>query len=82
MLTPHIGGATTDTEARGAQMVADDLERLLAGEAPLNIVNPEVLLARSVLARSVAARSVADKVNDEQMINQQSPRSQSMSCQS
>ena len=43
VLTPHIGGATTDTEARGAQMVADDLERLLAGETPLNIVNPEVL---------------------------------------
>jgi D-3-phosphoglycerate dehydrogenase len=43
VLTPHIGGATTDTDARGAQMVADDLELLLAGEAPLNIVNPEVL---------------------------------------
>jgi D-3-phosphoglycerate dehydrogenase / 2-oxoglutarate reductase len=43
VLTPHIGGATTDTESRGAQMVADDLERLLAGEMPLNIVNPEVL---------------------------------------
>jgi D-3-phosphoglycerate dehydrogenase / 2-oxoglutarate reductase len=47
VLTPHIGGATTDTEARGAQIVADDLERLLAGEAPLNIVNPEVLLTRT-----------------------------------
>jgi len=43
VLTPHIGGATTDTEARGAQMVADDLERLLAGGTPLHIVNPEVL---------------------------------------
>jgi D-3-phosphoglycerate dehydrogenase len=43
VLSPHIGGATTDTEARGAQMVADDLEALLAGRAPLNIVNPEVL---------------------------------------
>ncbi len=43
VLTPHIGGATTDTETRGAQIVADDLERLLAGEMPLNIVNPEVL---------------------------------------
>jgi D-3-phosphoglycerate dehydrogenase len=43
VLTPHIGGATTDTEARGAQMIADDLERLLAGQRPLNIVNPQVL---------------------------------------
>jgi D-3-phosphoglycerate dehydrogenase len=43
VLTPHIGGATTETESRGAQMVADDIERLLAGQAPLYIVNPEVL---------------------------------------
>jgi D-3-phosphoglycerate dehydrogenase / 2-oxoglutarate reductase len=43
VLTPHIGGATTDTDARGAQMVADDLALLLDGETPLNIVNPEVL---------------------------------------
>ncbi len=43
VLTPHIGGATTETEARGAQMVADDIERILAGQEPLHIVNPEVL---------------------------------------
>jgi D-3-phosphoglycerate dehydrogenase len=43
VLSPHIGGATTDTEARGAQIVADDLEALLAGQLPANVVNPEVL---------------------------------------
>jgi D-3-phosphoglycerate dehydrogenase len=43
VLTPHIGGATRDTEARQAQMVADDLEALLSGGAPAHIVNPEVL---------------------------------------
>src|SRR5439155_20651990 len=43
VLTPHIGGATYDTEARQASMVADDIERLLAGKRPVNIVNPEVL---------------------------------------
>ena len=43
VLTPHIGGATYDVEARQAQMVADDLERLLAGERPQHIINPEVL---------------------------------------
>ena len=43
VLTPHIGGATWNTEARQAQMVADDLERLLTGERPQHIVNPEVL---------------------------------------
>ena len=36
VLTPHIGGATTDTEARGAQMVADDIERLPDGPATLS----------------------------------------------
>jgi D-3-phosphoglycerate dehydrogenase len=43
VLTPHIGGATWDTEARQAQMVADDLERILQGSRPVHIVNPEVL---------------------------------------
>jgi D-3-phosphoglycerate dehydrogenase / 2-oxoglutarate reductase len=43
VLTPHIGGATYDTEARQARMVADDLDRLLRGERPVHCVNPEVL---------------------------------------
>src|SRR5262249_170961 len=41
VLPPHIGGATWDTEARQAQMVADDLEALLSGNTPAHIVNPE-----------------------------------------
>lgn len=43
VLTPHIGGATWNTEARQAQMVADDLEALMSGCRPTHIVNPEVL---------------------------------------
>jgi D-3-phosphoglycerate dehydrogenase len=47
VLTPHIGGATWNTEARQAQMVADGLEQLLAGTGsgrlPAHVVNPEVL---------------------------------------
>ena len=43
VLTPHIGGATYDTEANHTAMLADDLVRLLAGERPHRIVNPEVL---------------------------------------
>ena len=43
VLTPHIGGATWDTEARQAQMVADGIEALLSGSRPAHIVNPEVL---------------------------------------
>jgi D-3-phosphoglycerate dehydrogenase len=46
VLTPHIGGATAETEERGARMVADDLELLLAGKAPRYIANPEVLSRR------------------------------------
>lgn len=42
LLTPHIGGATWDTESRQAAMVADDLARLLEGQRPLNLANPEV----------------------------------------
>ncbi len=43
VLTPHIGGATYDTEANHTQTIAEDLTRLLAGARPRNIVNPEVL---------------------------------------
>jgi D-3-phosphoglycerate dehydrogenase / 2-oxoglutarate reductase len=43
VLTPHIGGATWNTEARQAQMVADDLQALLSGNTPAHIVNPEGL---------------------------------------
>jgi D-3-phosphoglycerate dehydrogenase / 2-oxoglutarate reductase len=43
VLTPHIGGATYDTEANHTTLLADDLVRLLAGERPQHIVNPEVL---------------------------------------
>src|SRR3954463_8334449 len=42
VLTPHIGGATYDPEANHSRMIADDVERLLSGERPLHIVNPEV----------------------------------------
>jgi D-3-phosphoglycerate dehydrogenase / 2-oxoglutarate reductase len=43
VLTPHIGGATWNTELRQAQMVADGLEALLSDGTPIHIANPEVL---------------------------------------
>lgn len=43
VLTPHIGGATYDTELNHSRMIADDLVRLLSGERPKFIVNPAVL---------------------------------------
>jgi len=46
VLTPHIGGATYDTEANHTRIIAEDLCRLLAGARPLHIVNPDVLVGR------------------------------------
>jgi D-3-phosphoglycerate dehydrogenase len=43
VLTPHIGGATYDTEVNHSRMIADDLVALLAGRRPRFIANPEVL---------------------------------------
>lgn len=43
VLTPHIGGATYDTEANHTMLMATGLEALLAGEAPSNLANPEVI---------------------------------------
>jgi len=43
VLTPHIGGATYDTEANHTALMAEGLAALLRGEAPANLANPEVL---------------------------------------
>jgi D-3-phosphoglycerate dehydrogenase len=43
VLTPHIGGATYDTEANHTRIIADDIARLLKGETPNHCINPEVL---------------------------------------
>jgi D-3-phosphoglycerate dehydrogenase len=42
VLTPHIGGATYDTEANHTRLIAEGLAALLQGEAPANLANPEV----------------------------------------
>jgi D-3-phosphoglycerate dehydrogenase len=43
VLTPHIGGATYDTESNHSKLIADGIQAVLAGEKPANLVNPEVL---------------------------------------
>jgi D-3-phosphoglycerate dehydrogenase len=43
VLTPHIGGATYDTEVNHARAIADGLVTLLGGGTPSNLMNPEVL---------------------------------------
>jgi D-3-phosphoglycerate dehydrogenase / 2-oxoglutarate reductase len=42
VLTPHIGGATYDTEANHTTMICGDLVRLLTGKRPVHVINPEV----------------------------------------
>lgn len=42
-ITPHIGGATAETLARGAERAVDAVTELLAGRVPADVVNPQVL---------------------------------------
>ncbi len=42
VLTPHIGGATYDTEANHTAMMAAGLASVLRGGRPANLANPEV----------------------------------------
>lgn len=46
VLTPHIGGATYDTEVNHSRSIADGLAALLDGRRPENLANPEVLDVR------------------------------------
>ncbi|MDQ1697206.1 MAG: D-3-phosphoglycerate dehydrogenase / 2-oxoglutarate reductase, partial [Frankiaceae bacterium] len=43
VLTPHIGGATYDTEANHSVMMAEGIGAILRGDKPTNCINPEVL---------------------------------------
>jgi D-3-phosphoglycerate dehydrogenase len=45
-VTPHIGGATAETLARGAQRAVAAVADLLAGRVPANVVNPQVLTSQ------------------------------------
>lgn len=46
ILTPHLAGSTRESRARAAVRAADELLRMLAGERPVNLVNPEAWNAR------------------------------------
>lgn len=43
ILTPHLAAVTQETRARAAVAAADEMLRILRGERPRNLVNPEVL---------------------------------------
>ena len=38
LIAPHVGGATSAMRPRVARLVKRQIERMLAGEAPLNVV--------------------------------------------
>lgn len=42
IVTPHIGGSTTDVIRRQSTVMTEDLLRFAKGERPVNLVNPEV----------------------------------------
>jgi D-3-phosphoglycerate dehydrogenase len=46
-VTPHIGGATAETLARGARRAVAAVADLLAGRVPSDVVNPQVLRTRA-----------------------------------
>jgi D-3-phosphoglycerate dehydrogenase len=41
LLTPHLAGSTRESRARASVRAADETLRMLAGERPRNLVNPE-----------------------------------------
>jgi lactate dehydrogenase-like 2-hydroxyacid dehydrogenase len=42
VITPHIGGAAHETLRRRAQMAAGEVARLVAGQFPDHLLNPEI----------------------------------------
>jgi D-3-phosphoglycerate dehydrogenase len=49
LVTPHIGGATAETLARGARRAVAAVASLVAGQVPADVVNPQVLHAGSAM---------------------------------
>ena len=46
ILTPHLAGGTIASRARASIAAAGEMLRMLAGERPINLVNPDALHAR------------------------------------
>jgi D-3-phosphoglycerate dehydrogenase len=47
ILTPHLAGGTIASRSRASVAAAGEMLRMLAGERPINLVNPEALHARA-----------------------------------
>lgn len=59
--TPHIGGNSFQVAAHQGQMVVEELERLLAGERPRYLLNPQVF-------EGFSWTGARRKVSDEQIV--------------
>ncbi|RLG02919.1 MAG: D-glycerate dehydrogenase, partial [Thaumarchaeota archaeon] len=46
VLTPHIGSASYDTRSKMAELTASGIIKVLRGEKPENLFNPEVMKVR------------------------------------
>jgi len=53
IVTPHIGGATAETLARGARRAVAAVADVLAGRTPSDVVNPQVLRAPTTGSRAL-----------------------------
>jgi phosphoglycerate dehydrogenase-like enzyme len=45
ILTPHLAAVTRESRARTSVAAAEEMLRMLAGERPINLVNPAALNA-------------------------------------
>ena len=48
VLTPHIGSASHETRSKMAELAASGIIKVLRGERPENLFNPEVMKVRSL----------------------------------
>ena len=46
ILTPHLAAVTRESRARASVAAAEEMLRMLAGQRPINLVNPEALNAK------------------------------------
>ena len=47
ILTPHLAAVTRAARSRASVAAAEEMLRMLAGDRPINLVNPEALGARA-----------------------------------
>ena len=92
VMTPHIGGATRETLAQGAEIVAGEIARFAAGEPLVNVVNAVGAAAERRAAagdrrrhgqlprRSCSARGEPAGTGQREYAHQELPASRARRC--